>query len=177
MTSPIDDPSAVEAAIRQALEYEAKVKGVYAKALDQAADPVGRRVFQTLADEEQGHIDYLRSKLETLLATGTLAPGDLGTAIPSPSAIAANVARLERALSPGAGAAEADLLRQALDVETETSAFYKRMVDELPRDGRDFFAPFLRIEEGHVAIVQAELDAVTRLGFWFDYREFDLEAS
>lgn len=175
MTGPRGALAAVEVAIRKALEYEARVKGVYAKALEQATDPVGRRVFQTLADEEQGHIDYLESKLESLLATGTLAPGELGSAIPAPAAIEANVARLERALTPRAGAVEADLLRQALEVESETSAFYKRAVDELPKEGRDFFAPFLRIEEGHVAIVQAELDAVTRLGFWFDYREFDLE--
>jgi rubrerythrin len=175
MTGPGGALAVVETAIRQALEYEARVRGVYAKALAQAADPVGRRVFETLAGEEQGHIDYLQSKLETLLVTGTLAPGDLATAIPSRETIEANVARLERALSPSAGVAEADLLRQALEVELETSAFYKRMVEELPKEGRDFFAPFLRIEEGHVAIVQAELDAVQRLGFWFDYREFDLE--
>jgi hypothetical protein len=34
----------------------------------------------------------------------------------------------------------------------------------------------MAIEDGHVAIVQAELDSVTQMGFWFDYREFDLEA-
>ena len=50
------------------------------------------------------------------------------------------------------------------------------MVNELPREGRDFFSPFLTIEDGHVAIVQAELDSVTNSGFWFDYQEFDLEA-
>ena len=33
----------------------------------------------------------------------------------------------------------------------------------------------LEIEEGHVAIVQAELDSLQGMGFWFDMQEFNLE--
>lgn len=167
----------IEEAIQKALEYEARVRDVYASALERARDPVGRKVFDVLAQEEQGHIDYLEHKLATLRETGELAPGGLDTKLPSKEAIEAGVKNLERELTPdGVLETEAELLRKALAVEEETSSFYKRMVDELPRDGRDFFEPFLAIEEGHVAIVQAELDSVTQMGFWFDYREFDLEA-
>jgi len=35
---------------------------------------------------------------------------------------------------------------------------------------------FVEIEEGHRAIVQAEIDCVSGLGFWFDTAEFKLEA-
>jgi hypothetical protein len=34
----------------------------------------------------------------------------------------------------------------------------------------------LEIEEGHVSIVQAELDSVQGLGYWFDVPEFALES-
>ena len=37
------------------------------------------------------------------------------------------------------------------------------------------FARFLEIEDGHVAIVQAELDFISDNGFWFDFQEFDME--
>ena len=67
-------------------------------------------------------------------------------------------------------------MRQSLDAELETAAFYLRMVSELDAAGRAFFARFVEIEQGHVAIVQAEIDAVTGLGFWFDVQEFRLEA-
>ena len=50
------------------------------------------------------------------------------------------------------------------------------MVRELPVEGQNLFSRFLEIEEGHGAIVQAEIDNVKRLGFWFDLKEFDLEA-
>ena len=41
---------------------------------------------------------------------------------------------------------------------------------------RALFQRFLEIEDGHHAIVQAELDAVQGLGYWFDVQEFKLEA-
>jgi hypothetical protein len=38
------------------------------------------------------------------------------------------------------------------------------------------FQRFPEIEDGHNAIVQAELDSVQGLGYWFDVEEFKLEA-
>ena len=49
------------------------------------------------------------------------------------------------------------------------------MVSELPEEGQNLFARFLEIEDGHAAIVQAEMDSVNQRGFWFDVKEFDLE--
>jgi rubrerythrin len=67
------------------------------------------------------------------------------------------------------------MLEKALAVETETSGFYKKMVAELPPEGRAFFERFVEIELGHVALVEAELNSVQGAGFWFDMPEFDLE--
>ena len=71
---------------------------------------------------------------------------------------------------------ELALLQQALQMEVETSEFYARMVKELDEQGRNLFERFMQIEEGHKAIVQAEIDSVSGIGFWFDYQEFDLSA-
>ena len=54
--------------------------------------------------------------------------------------------------------------------------FYRALVSTLHGDERDLFKPFLTIEDGHVALVQAQLDTVSGLGFWFDTMEFNLEA-
>ena len=67
--------------------------------------------------------------------------------------------------------------RRAEAAEHDTAAFYRRMVDTLQDAGaKSMFERFLEIEQGHAAIVAAEIDSVTGLGFWFDTREFDLEA-
>ena len=67
-------------------------------------------------------------------------------------------------------------MRRALAEEEETSAFYQRMVRELPPEGQALFGRFLEIEDGHATVVQAEIDSVSQMGFWFDLKEFDLEA-
>lgn len=168
--------AAIERAIEAALDYERRVRDVYADAVGKASDEVGKRVFRVLADEEQGHIDYLAGKLLILRESGTVEADELETRIPTKEAIEAGRRKLERRLDGADHGAEVELLRKALTVEEETSAFYRKMVDELPPAGQDFFRPFLAIEEGHVAVVQAEIDAVSGMGFWFDLQEFDLEA-
>lgn len=166
----------IEKAIVAAIGYENKVRDVYKDAVGKASDEVGRKVFQVLADEEQGHVDYLEHKLDQCRKSGVVEPEELKTKIPTKAAIEAGTKKLERKLDGVDRGAEVELLRKALAVEEETSDFYKRMVDELPPEGQAFFQPFIAIEDGHVAVVQAEIDAVSGMGFWFDFQEFDLEA-
>jgi len=169
----------LEQAIKTALEFEGRVHRTYVEASQAASDSVAQRVFRTLRDEEKGHLTYLRDRLVEWRETGKITVAELGTAIPSRAAIADGVARLKEKVS-GAPVASHDVevaaLKQALAVEIETTNFYKEMVRTLEEEGRRLFERFVEIEEGHQTIVQAELDCVTGLGFWFDTPEFRLEA-
>ena len=49
------------------------------------------------------------------------------------------------------------------------------MVNEMTDEGQKMFSRFLEIEENHIAAVQAELDYITHTGYWFDFKEFDME--
>ena len=168
----------VEEAIKTAIEYEKKVTATYAQAEAKAADPVAKRVLTVLAGEEKRHVEYLESRLGEWTRTGKVTAAALGTALPAKPVILAGVKTLKQRMKMSAADRESSLktLQRALDVEVETSEFYQRMVDTLPGEARSMFARFLEIEQGHQAIVAAELDSVRGLGFWFDYREFDLEA-
>ncbi|MCF8038188.1 MAG: hypothetical protein K9K79_02630 [Desulfohalobiaceae bacterium] len=64
-----------------------------------------------------------------------------------------------------------ELYKEAAD-KVETSAFYEKMVRELPEEGR-LFANFLKIEEKHLATVQFELDYLANTGYWFNFAEFE----
>ncbi|MGZ5514901.1 MAG: hypothetical protein ACXW2O_07355, partial [Candidatus Aminicenantales bacterium] len=57
----------------------------------------------------------------------------------------------------------------------ETSAFYGRVVKELPPEGKTLFERFVEIEHGHQDIVQAEMNAVAGNGYWFDIPEISME--
>jgi rubrerythrin len=168
----------LEQAISTALEYEARVHQTYAEAVAGTDHVVAKRVFSTLCDEELEHIKYLRERLEEWRSTGTITIADLDTVLVPKEAIESRAAQLEKTLAGDGKASrgtELDSLKKALDVEIQTSNFYKKMVDTLDADGKRLFERFVEIEEGHVAIVQAEMDMVTGSGFWFDTAEFSLE--
>jgi len=163
-----------ERAIKTAIEYEIKVRDTYLNSLDKIKDETGQRVFRVLGEEEQGHVDYLECKLAEWKESGTISSSDLKTIVPSREKIEKGIARLDNHLSDNKYETELEMLKKALIMEQETSDFYRRMVDEMETDG-DFFKPFLEIEDGHTAIVQAEIDYLTRTGTFFDFQEFGLE--
>ena len=170
----------LDEAIKTAIEYEAGVHRTYQEAMQRATDAKGKRFFEVLRDEEMGHLKYLRERLEEWTRTGKIQVAKLDTAIPPHEAIDHGLQELREKLTPGAPGkgshmTELDLLRKALAVEAETSGFYKEMVRTLDAEGQQMFARFVEIEEGHQAIVQAEIDCLTGSGFWFDTAEIKLE--
>ena len=163
-------------AIQTALTYERRVRDIYRDGAEQAPDAVGQRVLGALAEEEQGHVDYLERCLAEWQQDGRVTALKLQTVVPSQETIEAGLRGLTPdTQEPPKRSVEIDLLKQALQAEQETTAFYERMVAELDEAGRALFEPFLHIERGHTAIVQAEIDALTGTGFWFDFPEFSLE--
>jgi rubrerythrin len=167
----------IEQAIQTAIAYETKVAETYAQAAGSIQDPAGQRIFEVLAEEEKGHVAYLRHKMEQMRQTGHVTPEQLKTAIPSKDKIFAAEQRLQEKISGLDPDNDLQMLEHAMELEIETSNFYKRMVRELPPEGQQLFARFVEIEEGHLAIVQAEIDHVTRSGYWFDFREIDLDGA
>jgi rubrerythrin len=168
----------IEEAIKTALVFEKKVHALYETAAKNATDVTARKVFATLAQEERGHVTYLESRLAEWQKDGHLSPEKLRTVLPSAQRIRAGVGRSRAGVGKQTAGHDAELssLYQALAAEDETSAFYVQMVRELTAEGQSLFSRFLEIEDGHGAIVQAEIDSVKQMGFWFDLKEFDLEA-
>jgi rubrerythrin len=165
----------LEEAIQTAIAYETKIRDVYRKAAREISDSVGRRILQALGDDEQRHVEYLLNRLKIWREKGILSLKDLETTIPSKEIIAREGSRLKRKLCKEDRGDEKQLLSQALKLEIETSGFYKKMVDEMSDDAQRMFGRFLDIEAGHIAAVQAELDYLSRTGYWLDFKEFDME--
>src|SRR5664279_2602542 len=167
----------IEEAIKTGILFEKKVHATYLAAAKRAEDATAKRVFSTLAEEEQGHITYLESRLIEWQKERHLSDEELHTVLPSTERIKSGLQRLRSQVAQrrGTPAQELDSLRQALAAEEETSTFYLNMVRELPAEGQQLFSRFLEIEDGHAAIVRAEIDSVNQMGFWFDLKEFDLE--
>ncbi len=164
----------VEEAIKTAIEYETKVRDLYKEALSKATDPDGKRIFSLMASEEQHHLDYLFARLAKWQASGELTIEGLRTALPSKERIQDGAKAMKVEVGKKDYGEEINMLEKALEAEKVTSAFYRKMVSELPGEAQKMFANFVEIEDGHLALVQAELDSVSKMSYWFGIREFDL---
>lgn len=165
----------LEEAIKTAIVYEIKIQRLYQEAHQMVSDPIGKHIFQDLANDEQKHVVYLKDSLEQWQKTGQLSPEKLETSLPAKEIILQGVKKLSSRMAREDRNDEKQMLSKALSVEIETSNFYEQMVAEMPAQGRQMFARFLEIEAGHIAIVQAELDYISHTGYWFDFKEFDME--
>lgn len=165
----------IEEAIKTAIEYEIRVREVFVEAAAEAVDTKAKRVLDLLAEEENDHVEYLKLKLSTWLDDGVLSAADLSSAAPEAQRISENADELQSEFQMEKSAGEIEVLKRAFEVEKKTSDFYKKLIDEVDGSGKVFFRRFLEIENGHCDLLQAEIGAVYKDGYWFDNQEFDLE--
>lgn len=164
-------------ALSTAIGFEKRVARAYDEALEGTRDPAAARVYGLLAREERDHVAYLEHRLAGWRSEGTLGAAEISTSVPDAEAIRAGVARLETLGRRPAPPEELGALKRALELERETTAFYSGLAADLDPSGRAFFARFLEIEDGHLALVAAEISALEGTGHWFDVAEFDLESA
>ncbi|MFH0765421.1 MAG: hypothetical protein V2A61_03270 [Calditrichota bacterium] len=165
----------VEQAIISALDYEQKVRDHYFKAAKSTDDAKGQEIFTALGNEEQEHVVYLKSRLANWHRQGRLDTAVLDSLLPSRAWIQQGKAKMSAVAFNRSYDTEIQMMRDALILEQEVSGHYRNLVASLDGDAQLMFRRFLEIEDGHTAIVQAELDALEKNGFWFDFAEFNLE--
>ena len=166
----------LEEAIKTALEYEHEVTDVYVEEADKLSSPVAKKIFADLGKEEQGHVDYLNHKLKEWEETGKVTVEKLDTIVPDKATIEAGVKNLKQNPEGQILDEEVNSFKKALEMEVKASNIFKELVEKLPEEDKPLFRRFMEIEEGHEAIIRAELDGARGLGYWFDFQEFSLEA-
>jgi rubrerythrin len=165
----------LEEAIKTAIEYEIHARDAYRSAVEATMDPRGKRIFHSLAEDEQHHIDYLKAKLMEWRESGKITLEKIKSTIPSKEKIALETKNLQKRAADKDRGDEKQMLSKALKMEIDASRFYRGLVTEMPQAVKPLFEEFLAIEERHIAAVQAELDYISHTGYWFDFKEFDME--
>ncbi len=165
----------IEEAIKTAIEFEIRIRDVYREAAAAVDDDAGKRIFDTLGNDEQRHIDYLEYKLDQFQKTGAIDTERLESAIPDSESIAREADKIKSLAAKDFLGIKQQMLSKALKAEIETSEFYQKMVNELPAGARPLFERFLEIENNHIKAVEFELDYMGKTGYWFDFKEFDME--
>ena len=165
----------IEEALKTAIEYESELRDIYFEAAKAEDDEKGRQFFQSMGNDEQGHLDYLKDRLEQWQDTGKISAEKLKSTLPSVEKIERHAAEVKSLAQKDSRGLKSQMLSRALKMEIQTSEFYQQMVDEMPSEAQQMFARFLEIENNHIRTIQFEMDHIGKTGYWFDVKEFDME--
>jgi rubrerythrin len=165
----------LEEAIKTAIEYETRIHDLYQKEAAAIKDPQGKNVLRALGVDELHHITYLLKTRDQWRETGQLIVERLESTLPPMEKITANIDAIKSNLTLDDLGDEKLILSRALKLEMETSDFYRKMAEEMSDEAQQMFARFLELEKQHIDVVQAELDHLSKTGYWFGFKEFDME--
>ena len=163
------------ALLQEALGYERKIRDLYREAAATVDDPRGKAIFTALADDEQGHVDFLNYSLAQLEEDGILDQTRLSTRLPDPQLFASRIESMRTTIPERMLGDIKTVLNSALHMEKETSAFYARAAEGATGEIQAILQKFLEIEERHTELVRLELDHASGYGMWFDFMEVNLE--
>ncbi|GBE14711.1 putative trifunctional 2-polyprenylphenol hydroxylase/glutamate synthase subunit beta/ferritin domain-containing protein [bacterium BMS3Abin14] len=162
-------------ALQIALETEKKGCRFYRIAAASSKDPAGKKVFEQLAKDEMEHMAIFAALFKSITNNEPWMTYDQA------------VARFgkidqEKLIFPNGHVDAQDdfddmkALQEALGFEKKAVEFYIEQAAGAEEDvARSFYQSIQAIEEGHVKIIQAELDSLQGTGFWLGYQEISLE--
>jgi rubrerythrin len=178
MTKNIEPTSEVLQAIETAIQIEGDGLDFYTQAAKQTDEPKGKRMFQTLANDERAHLELFENAREALLDRAEwLTPEQVETISPKTLVRQPVFPTGEAVQAADVPARELAVLERGIQAEEDSIRFYTEQM-ELVDDpnARAMYAYLVEQEEGHRMILQGEYDYLAGTGFWFDTQEFNLEA-
>ncbi len=164
-------------ALQKAIQSESRALETYLKFARQTKNVSGKDMFLRLCQDELGHLNILEKELDTLMTgqkwvKAKFQHSDIEEILP-------HLSSPKDLKSSGQGTSD-DLaaLNLALEMEKKASTFYKREGQKAgDKNAQAMYARLTEMEEAHYNLIQAELDHIKDVGFWFGIQEFTLEAN
>ncbi len=159
-------------ALKLAMEREKNANKFYIQAAERTADPNGKKTFRWLAKEEGRHLARLSKQFRSLAGDNKWLEWK-SRVVPIEKYELPRPSEAKGPVSPSASEIEA--LEQAIKSEKEANAFYKNAEDSTPDlHGKAMFRALAREEEGHLALVEDELEWLRRSAQYFTIHRFEL---
>ncbi len=135
--------------IWRALMAEREGHSFYVMAALTTRDPKGRGVFEQLARDEMSHIEFLKTHLEAVQSSGTLA-AELVLENPSPLNPTSPIFSDEIKSRIHEAHLEMSALVIGMQLELDSIAFYRRQASDAPESGvRVIFSRLAEWEDAH----------------------------
>ncbi|MEO0114438.1 MAG: ferritin family protein [candidate division WOR-3 bacterium] len=138
-------------------------------------DETGKNMFIRLAMDEFDHWRLLEQQEQNLqqnecFSKVTIEPSIIEKLVPQLSDKTIRIRGKQ-------GIDQISALRTALDLEDQAIKFYHHQAQTVPdQNAKAMYERLAAMEQAHYELLQAEIDAIEKTGFWFNIREFSLEA-
>ena len=167
---PEVSPEAIEA-IKMAIQMETDGLKYYEEAASKTDNELAKKTFKRIAQDEVAHLKTFQHMFDTL--TGTEAWRELAKFAPKVGKIPMFEGEIEK--KGDVNPSDVDALRIAIENERKGIEHYKNAAaataDEM---AKEIFSKIREEEEYHYDLLQAQLDYLTKSGFWFDIGEFQM---
>jgi rubrerythrin len=161
-------------ALKLGIERERGANQFYQKAAQATRDQNGKNMFNWLAKEELRHLARLRQQLKSVLDHNRWLEWKRATT-PMNKTEFPSISEVTGTVTVDAG--EMDALRQGIKSEQDAIAFYKDAEDSTPDlKGKDLFRALGKEEEGHLSLLEEELQWLTQSRKYFTLHRFELRA-
>ena len=163
--------------LRNAIDMEIEGKEFFRRAAKRMKFPRTRDMFASLVKQELRHVRVLEEEMSRL-QTGKdwVPPASVKDAVPPAESHEVFEGLKEQAASMDPKAGELEVLKLGMDLEKRSIEYYRRAGEEVGSDqAKSVFNWLVGEEAGHLTILKAEYDIISRSGFYFDTPEFSLE--
>ena len=158
----------VKEAILTAIQMEKDGYSFYMKAAAQTNSDMGKTIFESLAEDEQRHLDVFQKMFEDKVSTSEW--NDLVDSSKKYTKIPVFPTDLKDAPGMDAESTELDALRMAMDAEKEAVEYYGKIKENLAdQDVKNVIDEIIEQEKNHYSLLEKEFNHINTTGYWFEF--------
>ena len=157
----------IKDAIKTAIQMEKDGFAFYKKASAQTSSDMGREIFDSLAKDEQLHLEVFQKLFEDKIEKSEW------NSLVNSSKKYADIDIFPKDLQQIEGASpdtnELDALKIAMDSEKDAIEYYGKIKENTKfEDIRQIINEIIEQEKNHYSILQEEFDHLTKTGYWYE---------
>lgn len=158
----------VKDAILTAIQMEKDGYAFYSKAAAQTNSDMGRTIYESLAEDEQRHLDIFKKMFKDKI--GKSEWNDLMNSSKKYTNIPIFPTDLKNAPGMDSDSTELDALRMAMDSEKEAIDYYKKLKDKLnKKEVKNLIDEIIEQEKNHYSLLENEFNHINSTGYWFEF--------
>ena len=158
----------VKEAIMTAIEMEKDGYSFYKKAADQTNSDMGRTIFESLAEDEQMHLDVFQKMFEETV--GSEEWKDLLISSKKYEKISVFPNDLKDIEGDNPNTSELDAIRIAMDSEKEAIDYYNKIKNKLTdTEIIKIIDEIIAQEKNHFSLLEGEFNHIATTGYWFEF--------